>query len=160
MQKKLFKSARNATMLDANQMFNVILADVSFQNFILFLNKSQLFDGEDSLGVKLERIGGGYSFTTEALSAGQSFSFAGRSKTKTAGQSPFLLDTGDYYDSYTLIIRDGGFTIDSDPFKDGTNLEDIYGDNLEGLQDENLQKIIDVVREKFITEVRNQICIE
>ncbi len=157
MQKKLLKSARNAIALDESQMFNTVLADKGFQDFILFLNKSQLFDGEDSLGVKLEKIGGGYSFTTEFLSSGETFSFAGESKTKRAGNSPFLLDSGDYYNSYNLKLGNGFFVIDSDPQKEDNNLEDIYGDNLEGLQDENLQKIIDVVYKKFVQEVRREI---
>ena len=157
MQEKLFKSARGAIALDEDQMFNSILADKSFQEFILFLNKSQLFDGEDSLGVSLEKIGGGYSFTTEFLNDGKSFSFAGETKTKNQGDSPFLLDSGEYYDSFKIELGNGFFVIDSDPQKEDNNLEDSYGDNLEGLQDDNLQKIIDVIRKKFIQAVRKQI---
>ena len=157
MQEKLLKSARAAIALDADQMFNTVLADKGFQDFILFLNKSQLFDGEDSLGVSLDKIGGGYSLTTEFLNEGKSFNFAGESKTKKQGESPFLLDSGDYYNSYKLKLGDGFFVIDSDPQKEDNNLEDAYGDNLEGLQDKNLQKIIDVVRKKFIEEVRKEI---
>jgi hypothetical protein len=155
---KLFKSVRAALTLDANQMFNEALTDKSFQKFILDLNKSQLFDGEDSLGVELKDIGGGYSFTTEFLNEGRSFTFnfdgKSKTKTKTAGESPILLDTGEYYDSFDLRIGDGEFTITSDPMKDNDNLEDSYGNNLEGLQDENLQKIIDILRVKFIEEAR------
>jgi hypothetical protein len=157
MQKKLLKSARRAIALDEKKMFNTVLADKGFQGFILFLNKSQLFDGEDSLGVKLSKIGGGYSLTTEFLSGGKTFTFAGKSKTKKAGESPFLLDDGDYYNSYNLKLGDGFFVIDSNPQKEDNNLEDSYGDNLEGLQDKNLQKIINVIRKKFIEEVRKQI---
>lgn len=157
MQDKLFRSVRNAIALDENRMFNSVLADKGLQQFILFLNKSQLFDGENSLGVSLEKIGGGYSFTTEFLNGGKSFSFAGETKTKKQGESPFLFASGDYYDSYTLILGNGFFRIDSNPQKADGNLEDDYGDNLEGLQDENLQKIIDVIREKFIKEVRNKL---
>ncbi len=157
MQDKLFKSLRAAQTLDANSMFNAVLRDKGLQDFILFLNKSQLFDGEDSLGVSLKQIGGGYSFTTEALSAGKSFTFAGKSKTKKQGESPFLLDSSDYYDSYNIKLGNGFFKIDSNPQKELTNLEDSYGDNLEGLQDKNIQKIIDVIRKKFIQEVRREL---
>lgn len=157
MQSKLFKSARNAITLDEDQMFNSVLADKGLQDFILFMNKSQLFDGENSLGVSLKKIGGGYSFTTEFLSQGRTFSFAGESKTKKEGDSPFLLDKRDYYNSYNLKLGDGFFVIDSDPQKEDTNLEDDFGKNLEGLQDENLQKLIDVIRKEFIKEVRIQL---
>jgi hypothetical protein len=157
MQSKLFKSARAALTLDEKKMFNKVLADKGLQGFILFLNKSQLFDGEDSLGVSLKQIGGGYSFTTEVLTAGKSFTFAGESKTKKQGESPFLYDSGEYYDSFNLKLGDGFFKIDSNPEKEFSNLEESYGDNLEGLQDENLQKIIDVIRKKFIQLVRESI---
>ncbi len=157
MQKKLFKSTKAALSLDANSMFNAALKDKGLQGFILFLNKSQLFEGEDSLGVSLKNIGGGYSFSTEVISSGKPYTFAGESKAKRAGESPFLLDSGDYYDSYNLKLGDGFFRIDSNPQKDQDNLEDSFGDNLAGLQDENLQKIIDVIRKKFIKEVRKKI---
>jgi hypothetical protein len=159
MQKKLFKSARAAKTLDVNKMFNVVLADKGLQGFILYLNKSQLFDGEDSLGVSLKQIGGGYSLTTEIESRGKAFTFAGESKTKKQGESPFLLDDGDYYDSYNLKLGDGFFKIDSNPQKGIDNLEDSYGDNLEGLQDKNVQKIIDVIHKKFIQAVRETISV-
>lgn len=154
MQSKLLKSIRAAQTLDEKKMFNAVLKDKGLQDFILFLNKSQLFDGEDSLGVSLKQIGGGYSLTTQILSGGKSFTFAGESKSKTAGNSPFLYDTGEYYDSYNIKLGDGFFRIDHNPQKDQDNLEDSYGDNLAGLQDENLQKIIDVIFKKFVQEVR------
>ena len=111
MQDKLFKSARTAIRLDANRMFNTVLADKGLQDWILKLNKSQLFDGEDSLGVSLKQIGGGYSLRTVIESQGKSFTFNGKSKTKVQGQAPFLLDDGDYYDSYNLKLGNGFFKI-------------------------------------------------
>ncbi len=166
-QEKLFKSVRAAINLDENAMFNAVLTDKGLQKWILDLNRSQLFRGEDSLGVRLEKIGGGYSFTTEFLNEGRTFTFSpkssgfesldGGTKTKKQGGNPFLLDTGEYYSSYTLKVGDGFFIIDSDPVKDDNNLEESYGNNLEGLQDENLNKLIDVIRTKFIQEVREKI---
>lgn len=166
-QAKLFKSVRAAISLDEDLMFNAVLADKGLQKWILDLNRSQLFKGEDSLGVKLEEIGGGYSFTTEFLNEGRQFTFKpkssefgpieGLTKTKKQGGSPFLLDTGDYYSSYTLKLGNGFFVIDSDPVKEDQNLEDSFGKNLEGLQDDNLQKLINVIRKKFIQEVRQKI---
>jgi len=166
-QEKLFKSVRAAISLDENAMFNAVLSDNGFRKWILDLNRSQLFQGEDSTGKSLGDIGGGYSFATEFLSNGVRFTFnpaptefgkvEGGTKSKSEGQSPFLLDSGDYYDSYTLTIGNGFFQINSNPIKDGTNLEDSWGSNLEGLQDKNLQKIIDAIREIFIKEVRTKI---
>ena len=157
MQNRLFKSVRAAISLSEANIFNAVLADKSFQEWILNLNKSQLFDGEDSLGVKLSDIGGGYSFNTEFLSGGRSFTFDGNSKSKKAGQSPFLLDTGEYYSSFRLELGNDFFKINSNPQKEDTNLEEEWGGNLAGLQDENLQKIIDVIRKKFIQETRSKI---
>ena len=81
----------------------------------------------------------------------------GKSKTKKQGESPFLLDSGDYYKSYNLKLGNGFFKIDSNPQKEFSNLEESYGDNLEGLQEKNVQKLIDVIRKKFIQEVRQKI---
>jgi len=157
-QAKLFNSVKAAFRLDENAMFNAVLTDKGLQKWILDLNRSQLFDGEDSLGVQLRDIGGGYSITTQFLNQGRTFQVnldgETKSNTKEVGESPFLYDTGEYYESYTFNLGNGLFTITSDPIKDGDNLEDRYGDDLEGLQDENLQKLIDVIRKKFIKEVR------
>jgi hypothetical protein len=153
-QEKLFKSVRAAMSMDANEMFNAALSNKDFQEWILNLNRMQLFNGEDSLGVQLRETGGGYSFVTEILNRGRTFTFEGQSNTKLTEESPFLYDTGEYYRSFNLKLGDGFFVIDSDPIKDGDNLENKYGNNLEGLQDENVQKIIDVIRNKFIKETR------
>jgi hypothetical protein len=157
MQEKLIKSVRAAIELDEDQMFNTVLTDKGLQKWILDLNRSQLFKGENSLGVELKDIGGGYSFTTEFLNDGKSFTFLGGSKTKKQGESPFLLDTGEYYNSYTLKLGNGFAIIDSNPQKDGNNLEDDWGSNLEGLNNENLKLLIDVIREKFTKEVRKKL---
>jgi len=154
MQEKLFKSLRNAQELDASRMFNAVLSDNGFQQWILNLNKSQLFNGENSIGVSLDKIGGGYSLTTEVLNEGEYFDFQGEARQKVAGQAPFLLDSGEYYNSYTLKLGNGLFVIDSNPIKGNDNLEAKYGNQLEGLNDENLQKLIDVIREKFIQETK------
>lgn len=144
MQEKLLKSVRAAQTLDADRMFNAILTDKGLQDFILDMNKEQLFAGEDSLGVSLESIGGGYSaFTIEV-----------KQKKGQPTDRVTLKDTGEYYDSYTLDLGNGFFTINSDPIKGDTNLETEWGDNLEGLQDENLQKLIEIIRVKFEQETR------
>ncbi len=166
-QEKLFKSVRAAISLDETAMFNAVLTDNGFRKWILDLNRSQLFKGQDSEGKELGDIGGGYSFVTEFLNEGIKFTFNpkptkfgkvnGGSKGKEGGESPFLLDTGDYYDSYTLVTGNGFFQISSDPIKDGQNLEDSFGDNLEGLQSENLQKVIDAIKKEFTKEVRQLI---
>jgi len=154
MQDRLLRSVRAAISLDASKMFNAILADKGLQKFILDMNKSQLFDGEDSIGVKLEKIGGGYSFTTEFLNVGRSFSFGGKTVNKKAGGSPILLDTGEYYDSYQLTLGPDLFVISSDPKKEDTNLEDDYGSNLEGLQEKNKNILREIVRNKLIEAIR------
>ena len=148
-QEKLFRSVRSAQALDVDRMFDAILTDKGLQDFILKLNKDQLFAGEDSLGISLESIGGSYSaFTIEAK--------------KNKGQPTnrvTLKDTGKYYDSYTLDLGKGFFAIDSDPIRGDTNLEEEWGDNLEGLQDENLQKIIEIIRVKLQQETRRLLAV-
>jgi len=149
-QKRLLDSAREASILDENKIFDVILADKGLQDWILELNKEQLFDGENSLGVKLSDIGGDYSAFTLSLNPQRSIK-------KEPGKVT-LYESGGFHNSFTLKVNNGDLTIGADPIKeDGTNLFDEWGDDVLGLQDDNLLKIISVIREKTIEEVRRRI---
>ena len=93
---------------------------------IIELNTSQLEEFQNAKGEFLADIGGEYSEETQFLKG-------------LGAREVNLLDTRDYYDSYTVIgLSNGNIFIDSDPIKGGDNLEDRWGDDLEGLQDKNL----------------------
>jgi len=90
--------------------------------------RGQLGKFEDSEETKLADIGGEYSLFTQF----------------EKGLSPRevnLNDTGDYWNSFEVKpIKGGGYEITSDPFKEGENLKDRWGDKLEGLNKENEKK--------------------
>ena len=100
-----------------------------------------MFDyGEDSRGVQLASIGGSYAPSTIAIK---------RRKGQPSNRVT-LKDTGDFYKSFEVVVKpNASFLIDSDPMKEGQNLEDRYGDNIEGLQPENIVKVMDYLRTKF-----------
>lgn len=57
------------------------------------------------------------------------------------GKSPGpiqLHDTGEFYDSFEVVLQDDGFFIDAEGQKDDTNLFTEYGQDITGLNDENL----------------------
>ena len=125
------------------------------QDFIIGLNtREQLFiNREDSEGRKLRDIGGGYSPVTELLSEGISFQYQGESNVKEAGESPFLFDTGDFYKSWTVTPSEGGFAMDADPMKGGTNLFDDWGINILGLTDDSAR----LLQEFLLTALAQEI---
>jgi hypothetical protein len=131
--------------LDEVKILNAILRDKEFQKFIISLNQNdQLFDeGIDSLGVSL----GDYSDFTkvEKKRKGDRFDHI------------TLLDTGKFYKSFNVTVKNGGFEITADPVKDDSNLYDDFGKDIVGLTPENKQFVIDAIREKIITEIRKQI---
>ena len=140
--KKLFAALKK---LDETKIINSILRDKGFQKFIISLNQNdQLFEeGIDSKGKTL----GKYSdFTIEIK--------------KEEGQPTdriTLLDTGDFYKSFVVTVKSGGFTISANPVKDDSNLFDDFGEDVVGLTKENLQFVIDAIREKLLTAIREQI---
>ena len=129
------------------------------KEFILDLNRSdQLFEKrEDSRGVNLGSIAGGYSDYTELINQGKSFTYKGVTNVKKSGEDPFLFDTGDFYKSFFISYNSGLLTIDANPFKDDTNLFNEYGVDILGLQEENIDKVIDAINFRFKNEVEKKI---
>ena len=132
----------NLRTLDINSIIRSIVSRQEVKDFIIDLNTNkQLFGkGENSLGVRLDTIGGGYSgFTIED---------------KKDKGLPFdrvtLFDTGEFYSTFVVVINSNSLTIEADPLKDDTNLFTEWGEDIVGLQDENLQLVIDLLRDEII----------
>jgi len=129
-------SVINRTLeLDINQILGSIFsAEEGVIELIIDLNtQGQLFDkGIDSEGTLLSDIGGGYSDATIAMK-------------RTEGQ-PFnritLLDTGEFYDSFTVSYVGDGFIIQADTIKENEDLQTRWGDNITGLTDESRVKLV------------------
>lgn len=155
----LVRLAELVASLDVGRLLFNIYKQKKTQAFIIGLNtREQLFiDREDSRGRKLAEIGGGYSPVTEELSEGISFNYQGESNIKLAGDSPFLYDEGDFYESWTVKPIQGGYEMDADPIKDGTNLFDEWGIDLLGLTDENEDKLAEFLALALAEEVETRI---
>lgn len=107
----------------------------SEKELIIRLNtEDQLFDkGIDSKGRSLDSIGGSYSPVTIEIK---------RSKGQRTDHIT-LKDTGDFYNTWDVIVSNDGFEPTADPIKDDTNLFDEWGDDITGLTDESLDEYIE-----------------
>ena len=154
----LVRLAELVASLDVGKLLLKIHKQKKTQAFIIGLNtREQLFiNSEDSEGRKLGDIGGGYSPVTEELSEGTSFQYQGESNVKLAGESPFLFDTGDFYKSWTITPNAGGFSIDANSMKDGTNLFDDWGINILGLTNESTRLLQEFLLTALAEEIEAQ----
>lgn len=134
--------ARRVIALKGQQdrMFQLALDTKVIKELIIFLNTDEQFGKAhvDSLGRNL--FNSLTDRTTYSL-----FDEKGR------GGKPYTLnDTGEFWDSFKVIVGQGKITITADPIKDSDNLFDIYGKDIVGLTDENLQILIDEALKHFI----------
>lgn len=134
--------------VDITPIIQSILQNPELQKHIIYLNTiDQLFErGEDSLGRKLEDVGGSYSPYTimKKLEKGQPF------------DRVTLNDTGEYYDSYKIVAPSGAdyIMIITNPIKEGKNIEQEWGGYIVGLNPENKQWLIDEVRQRFVPKLK------
>ncbi len=140
----LIDLAQLVASLDADELLLSIYRNKKTQAFIIGLNtREQLFiDREDSRGIKLKDIGGGYSPVTEELSEGIQFTYQGEVNVKLAGESPFLYDTGDFFKSFKITPIKGGFLIDANTQKDDTDLIQEWGPDILGLTNESTEQLV------------------
>lgn len=138
--------------LDINNALLFVFSDSQNQEFILYLNRiGQIFEkGIDSEGEAL----GVYSPVTESLTRGRSYSYGGMSKTKTAGERFFLLDTGELFDSFRITVGKESFTIDAYTIKDGEDLTDRMG-NFVGLTEESQNELIERIKPQLVNWIIN-----
>mgnify|MGYP003627929194 CR=1 FL=1 len=154
---KFFKSLRNILKdiinLDVDQIALEIARTTEHKKLVISLNTeglptSQLFElGEDSEGLKLDDIGGGYTL----------FTIYEKLKFDQPVDRVTLKDTGAFYRTFDVRPFKGGFTIEADTFKDGDNLEDSWGKDIVGLNDDNLNILIEFYKERILEKVRSNI---
>ena len=80
--------------------------------------------------------------------------------TKVAGTHYTLFDTGEFYESFELIVGKDYFEIDADPLKtneDGetTNLFYKYSTAILGLTDESKDKLAQELIRRYIQKIRS-----
>ena len=147
---RLKKVLRNTKRIKINRILNKILLDKVIQQRIISLNIfNQLFDeGINSVGVKLDVIGGEYSpYTIEAK--------------KGKGQPVdriTLRDTGAFYESFYITLGSTYFDINANPIKDGVDiLKDRWGEDVLGLTSEIIELLGNILKPLIIEELKNEI---
>lgn len=134
-----------AKMNPAKEIRNV-LQRKEVQDAIIKLNTTmQLYDvGENSLGVKLSAIGGGYSPYTKQIKLSKGLPI----------DRITLKDTGEFYASFKInILANGDFEIIADPKKDDDNLYNRWGDEIVGLQSKNLAKVLAFIEAEIMDKL-------
>jgi hypothetical protein len=158
-QSRLFKSLRAAQTLSESRMFRAVLSEKVIQEFILNLNKLQLFsDNQDANGDDLTYTKNGITYTGYSAFTHNLMGGVKKNGVSFSIGDPYTIsNSGDFYKSFNLELTPEYFKINANPLKEDTNLFKAFGKDIMGLQDKNLQKLIDVIRKKFIQEVRNKI---
>lgn len=122
-----------AKLQNQDKVFKLVLNNSRIKNMIIQLNtKGQLGKGINSQGQSLASIGGGYHPITISIK---------RSKGQPTDKVT-LKDTGDFYDTFSVDVREGEIVITANTIKDNDDLIDRWGSDIIGLTDENLDKLI------------------
>jgi len=145
----LFELANKFSDLKGQEgkIFKKVLDNRFIKDLITHLNTIEQLqkDRTDSLGAHL----GVYSAVTEVITKGR----------KKAGEFINLDDTGAFYDSWKVQVKEDRIIIDANPFKEDTNLFDEYGLDVLGLTDDNLQIFINEAQKLYIQFIRKHLSI-
>ena len=148
---RLRNKVKKIIALNETKIIQQIFMSTELQEMIIYFNTTdQLFlKGEDSLGRKLEDIGGGYSFYTISVKLEK-----GQPTDRVT-----LKDTGDFHGSFRVEVPRGAdyIVIVADPYKEGKDITEEWGGHIIGLNPENLGKIREYVNEKLVNIYREKI---
>ena len=147
--KRLKTVLRRAIKLKDKKIIVKIIRRKQVQEFIIDLNRIEqlLKKGEDSEG----DIIGLYASTLESKS------FKGVTTTKRRNERIKLLDDGDFYRSFTVIVEANGFIIRANDNKDGTKLTEAYGKQILGLTQKSKTDLARFILPLIIREVRKEL---
>lgn len=135
---------------DLDKAIQEISNTQEFKNEVVRLNtREQLFkEGINSEGRLLEDIGGEYS------------PFTKREKLRKTPPQPVdrvtLNDTGEFYDSFKVIVFRGGFEITADPIKESGSLFVEWGPEIVGLTMESKEIVGEIYREALIKDLEKR----
>jgi hypothetical protein len=136
--KELYDFAQNMkNLLSVAEIETANIVENS-ENDIILKNKEQIFvKGETVEGDDL----GTYTRFTEQINENQNFTLNGLNKQKIEGEKYFLLDTGDFFNSFKLQKKnEKQFEIVAQVQKPQVNIIEKFG-NVIGLQQENENEI-------------------
>ena len=126
--------------VDNNTIWTAVFSREDFQTWILdLIRQDQLFDqGIDGNN----QVIGYYSASTQK-----------RKPEKKEGTPYTLYDTGDFYNSFTIVVMPNILEIDADPVKQGANLFVKYGEDIIKLTDENMERLRAEVIQRYYVEI-------
>ena len=68
-----------------------------------------------------------------------------------------LKDTGEFYDSFTVVVHVNEIVIDANDQKDDTALFEVYGVDVLGITEDNMKFIKEMILENYIKFLQNEI---
>lgn len=143
-----------AKELNAGYLMKCLFLDGYFKALIIDLNTDkQLFDkGIDATGKKLRN-----RFRTVAAEYYSKETIRIKSEKGQPTDRITLKDSGDFYSTFKLELKNGAFFIDADTVKDDNDLAQVWGADILGLTQESLQEVIDLSLEILIPVIRNKL---
>lgn len=143
--KPLYKIVKRIEQLDRGKLM-VKAIDERAKLVILDMNRIlQLYQGIDVNGNEI----GTYSEFTQQMNAGREFDFKGETHEKIQGQHYTFFDTGEFFESFKVVLVKDGFYIQADDQKEDGTLESKFRRKLVGLTDENKIKLANYIRPKM-----------
>jgi hypothetical protein len=139
---RMYQYAKRVSKLRSEVLFRVIFSRDQIKEEIIYLNtQEQLFNkGIDSEGVRLDAARGfGYANVTKQIKARK-----GQPTDRIT-----LKDTGEFYQSFKVDVREGVITINADAQKDDTNLFDEWGVDILGLTEESIKRLKPLIIENY-----------
>lgn len=150
---RLYEVINNAQKLNEGVIFLRIMQQKDIAEFTLDLNRfEQLFmNSVDKEGVELPS----YSKLSEDLSFDKVFTYKGKSRRKTRGDSMFLFDEGDFYATFRLTATQDEMIIYADTVKEDRDLL-MYGDII-GLAENSKNELVKKIKPLVLEETRRRI---
>jgi hypothetical protein len=134
---RLINVCKNVKKITANELALTVFVVPEVKLFIVKLN---IVDQLYTEGVDVnDKVIGTYSYLTAIKSNGEHYVYNGLVSVKKYGEPYTFYDTGQFYESFKVIIKDGGFVISANTVKEDKDLMS-YGDIL-GLDEESKQKL-------------------
>lgn len=143
--KKLVSNAKN---LEPNQVLRLTMQDnqQDFTDVVVNLNtEEQLFEGINSLSIPLSEIGGNYAPITVRI------------KRLSSNDVVTLKDTGDFYNSFDVVIEKDGFIITSDSIKEGIDLTQRWGEDIVGLTEISKEALIFFLKPLIVIVLKHEL---
>ena len=152
----IYKLTANIKKLNINTISVSVFALPDTKKFILRLNRVEQLYNE---GIDInDKIIGVYSYATAILTGEESYIYNGLVNVKKAGEPYTLYDSGEFYESFSVVMYKDGFTIkaDTEKLNDSINQKQILGltDESKNELAKNITPLLqEAIREAILKEV-------